>query len=313
MPLHHQAKLHLENAASLNVPVVTECTPQDLRNNLARRKKLFPTEIEPVASVQDDSIPGPSGDTPIRIYKPEDDAPYPLIMFFHGGGWMIGDLDAEDTTCRGLCRRVGAVVVSVDYRLAPETLFPGAVNDCYSATVWAAQNASKLGANPSQIATAGTSSGGNLCAAVALKARDEGDPPIAHQLLFCPAIDYRFDRPSYIENAEGFGLTAQAMRWFWDQYLGYQSEDLHPYACPIRDQNLSGLAAATVITAEYDVLRDEAEDYADAMSAAGVDVQCTRYDGMIHGFNAQLGIIDRAKEALNEAATRLNASFSGIR
>ena len=305
MPLHHQVKSYLEKLASLDAPAVTESTPEALRAIQVQRKNLFPTEVEPVASIQDRSIPGPGGDMRIRIYEPEGEPPHPLIVLFHGGGWVIGDLDTEDTTCRGLCRRAGAIVVSVDYRLAPETHFPGAVDDCYAATVWAVRNVSKLGASPSQIVTAGTSSGGNLSAAVALKARDEGNPEIAHQILFCPAIDYRFDRRSYLENADGFGLTGQAMRWFWKQYLGDNRDGFHPYASPIRAQNLSGLPAATVITAEYDVLRDEAEDYADALTAAGVNVQRTRYSGMIHGFNTRVGIIDGAKEALDEAADRV--------
>jgi acetyl esterase len=231
-------------------------------------------------------------------------------MLFHGGGWVIGDLDNEDSTSRGLVNRVNAVLISVDYRMAPEDRFPAAPEDCYAATVWAVEHAAELGVDATNIAVAGTSAGGNLSAAVALMARDRGGPTIKHQVLYCPVIDRSFNRPSSVANAEGYGLTTEGMMWFWDQYIGSDGDGHHPYASVIRAEDLSGLADATVIAAEYDPLLDEAADYAASLKAAGNDVTFTEYAGMTHGFNGSFGLIDDAAKACDEAAAGILRSFA---
>lgn len=310
MPLHPQAKALLDRQVALGFPAPWDVTPDQARSNSRAGRLAIPTEQEPVGEISERTIPGPDGDIPIRIYHPATQGPHSLIMLFHGGGWVIGGLDTEDSTSRGLVNRVNAVLVSVDYRLAPETRFPGAVEDCYQATIWAAEHEDELCADASNLATAGTSAGGNLSAVVSQVARDRGGPAIKHQVLFCPVIDYNFDRPSYSCNAEGYGLTRDGMIWFWDQYIDQDGNGHNPYASPIRAESLKGLPDATVIAAEYDPLLDEAADYANALRAAGVDVTYTEYPGMTHGFNGSFGLIDAAREACDEASRRILTSFT---
>jgi len=310
MPLHPQVKDLMDRRAALGFADFRDVTPAVARANAVAAKATIPSDQEPVGEITERSIAGPVGEIPIRIYRPTTEGPHPLIMLFHGGGWVIGDLDSEDSTSRGLVNRVNAVLISVDYRMAPEVRFPGAPEDCYAATVWAVQHAEELGIDASNIAVAGTSAGGNLSAAVALMARDRGGPTIKHQVLFCPVIDHDFERPSVIANAEGYGLTRDGMIWFWDQYIGPDGDPLHPYASPIRAKDLSRLADATVIAAQYDPLLDEAADYASALKDAGNDVTFTEYKGMTHGFNGSFGLIDDAIKACEEASTGILRSFA---
>ena len=313
MTLHPEVVDFMAKTADLDLPVAGESTPEELRAATRQRRLLVRPVVENVGTVSEREIPGPGGNIPIRIYQPEGgDEPHPIVMVFHGGGWVVGDPDTEDVTSRSFCRRLNAVVVSVDYRLAPETPFPGAADDCYAATKWAADNADELGADASLIATAGTSAGGNLSAVVAVMARDRGGPRISHQVLYCPVIDFGPERGSYDEFADGFGLTKVGMIWFWDQYVPEKSDLDNPYVCPIRADSLAGLPDATVIVAECDVLRDEAEEYAQALADAGVDSRLTRYEGMMHGFNIQLGLIQAAEAAIDEAADRIAKSFSKV-
>ena len=310
MPLHTQVKDLMDRRAALGFADFREVTPAVARANAVAAKATIPADQEPVGEITERNIPGPAGEIPIRIYRPTTEGPHPLIMLFHGGGWVIGDLDAEDSTSRGLVNRVNAVLISVDYRMAPEVRFPGAPEDCYAATVWTVEHAEELGIDASNLAVAGTSAGGNLSAAVALMARDRGGPVIKHQVLFCPVIDHNFERPSVIANAEGYGLTRDGMIWFWDQYIGPDGDPLHPYASVIRAKDLSGLADATVIAAQYDPLLDEAADYAAALKAAGNDVTFTEYAGMTHGFNGSFGLIDDAVKACDEASAGILRSFA---
>ncbi|MDA1279185.1 MAG: alpha/beta hydrolase [Chloroflexi bacterium] len=312
MPLHPQVKKLMDRRGALGFPDNQDVSPEQARANSRAGRLAIPSEQEQVGEISERSIPGAAGDIRIRIYRPLTAGPHSLVMLFHGGGWVVGDLDTEDSTSRGLVNRVNAVVVSVDYRLAPETRFPGAPEDCYAATVWAIEHAQELGVDASKLAVAGTSAGGNLSAAVALMARDRGGPAIKHQVLFCPVIDYSFDRSSYIANATDYGLTRNGMIWFWEQYLGPggESSGHSPYASPIRAENLAGVADATVIAAEYDPLLDEAADYANSLKAAGVDVTYTAYAGMTHGFNGSFGLIDAARKACDEASGRILASFA---
>jgi len=308
--LHPQVVAMMQKVAALNLPPNWKVTLQQARANSRLARTSVELQIEPVHSVEDRTIPGPAGSIAIRVYRPDDRPGHPLVMLYHGGGWVVGDLDTEDTTCRGLCNRVNAVVVSVDYRLAPETVFPGAVKDCYAATLWAVDHAVELGINPSQIATSGTSAGGNLSGAVSMVARDRAFPAIAHQVLFCPIIDCDFDRPSYIKNGVDYGLTRDSMIWFWDQYTPSSTDRHSPYVSLIRSRDLSGLPDATVIAAEYDPLLDESVAYAESLTTAGVKTCCTVYEGMTHAFNVRTGVLDAAKHALDKAAAGIRESFA---
>ena len=311
--LHPETVAFMEKTAALNIPAFGSVSAEELRAETDRRNKAIPPTIEPVRRVVRRKINGPDGEIPLRIYLPANaEPPYPVIMVFHGGGWTIRSYELEGPTSRGLANRVGALVISVQYRLAPETRFPGAADDCYAATEWAIENASEFGGDASKLAVAGTSAGGNLSAAIAQMARDRNGPKISHQVLFCPVIDHDFTRASYDEFAEGYGLTNAGMRWFWDNYLGPDGDGSNPYASPIQADDLSGLPDATVIVAECDVLRDEGEDYAAALESAGVDTRLTRYEGFLHGFNVQPGHIQAADSALDEAADRIRKSFANI-
>ena len=268
-------------------------------------RKMPDDMLPPIYHVEDSAISGETGEIPIRIYRPNDDRELPLLMWFHGGGWVLGDLDTGEFKCRKLAHDVGCVVVSVDYRCAPETPFPGAIDDCFAATLWAASSADELGVDPSHIAVAGDSAGGNLAACVALRARDAG-LNLVFQLLVYPVIEANFDRASYSENAEGYLLTASAMKWFWDCYVPNIADRNHPDVAPICASDLSGLPPALVMTAEFDPLRDEAEDYGQALKAAGVDTVTRRYIGMTHAFymlptETPVAEIDAATDESTEA------------
>ena len=307
MPLEPQVKAVLDELAALGAPPVNTLPPAVARANFEAR----PREAGPeVAKVEDRRIPSPAGDIPVRIYTPAGTGDFPVLVWFHGSGWVIGSLNTTDPECRDLANGAGCVVVSVDYRMAPEAKFPSAVEDCYAATAWAANNATTLNADSQRIAVGGSSSGGNLAAAVALMARDKGGPPLAHQLLVVPVTEHDFGNESYRQNGEGYGLTREAMVWFWDQYLRDEADAHNPYAAPMRAKDLSGLPPALVITAEFDPLRDEGEAYARRLREASVLTTCTRYDGMFHGFFSMSASIDKAREAVSEASAALSAAFA---
>ena len=221
----------------------------------------------------------------------------------------MGSLDSVDGTCRRMCVGTGAVVVSVDYRLAPEHKFPAAADDCYAATAWAAANAASLNADSSRVAVGGESAGGNLAAVVPLMARDKG-PSIVFQLMVYPVTERNFGTNSYSSNADGYGLTHLGMAWYWDHYMAQDSDAENPYAAPMKATDLSGLPPAMVITAEYDPLRDEGEAYAARLQAAGIPTVCTRYEGQIHLFYALPDIIDDGKKAVSQACEALRAAFA---
>jgi acetyl esterase len=289
-PLHHQSvaqarAFHDQDAAALNGPAA------------------------PVAAVGDRVVPGPAGELPVRVYTPEGEPPFPIVVWFHGGGWVVGTLDTYDPLCRALAAAVPAVVVSVGYRLAPEHPWPAAVEDAYAATLWASRNAAGLGGAQDRLAVAGDSAGGNLAAVVALGARDRGGPAIAFQLLVYPALDAAADTASWRDHAEGFHLTAAGMRWYWDHYLG-GADGRAPDASPLRAAFLSGLPPALVIVAEHDVLRDEGEAYAARLAGAGVAATATRYPGMVHGFFRWRAVTATADTALAEAAAALGSALA---
>lgn len=309
MPLHPQVlpMIELLNQSMAGLPATDVMEISTMREVSLAPPALNPT---PVGRVEDRRIPGPAGEIPVRIYTPEGSGPFPLIAFFHGGGFVLCSLETHDELCRAMCRDAGAVVVSVDYRLAPEAKYPAAADDCYAATAWCAAHAAELGADAARLVVAGDSAGGNLAAVTALRARDLGAPRIRHQVLIYPATHCDFDTPSYRENAQGYFLTADAMRWFWAHYLANPAQASEPYACPAHAADLKGLPPATVITAEYDPLRDEGEDYAAQLRAAGVPVVLKRYDGMIHGFVSMGDVFDDARAAQRLIAGQLRAAWA---
>jgi acetyl esterase len=290
MPLDPPIAAVLELLASSGTPMsMVDGTPQQAREGFRTMTVGLrdPATLAPVRSVEDRTIPGPAGDIAIRTYRPESDGPLPTVLFFHGGGFVIGDLDTQDDHARLICHDVDAVVVSVDYRLAPEHPFPAGFEDCLAATRWVADNVEDLGGDPDRIAVSGDSAGGNLSAAVALTTTREGGPRLAAQLLIYPGVDFRDDEalhPSRVENGEGLFLTAEDMRWFQNHYLHDEAHVSDPRASVLLAPDLSGLPPAVVGTGEYDPLRDEGEAYAKALEAAGVKVVLRRYDGLIHGF-----------------------------
>lgn len=260
----------------------------------------------PVRAVENRAIPGPGGSMPIRIYRPEAVGLLPVLMFFHGSGFVVLDLDSHDDICRRLCRDAQYIVVAVDYRLAPEHKFPAAPDDCLAATRWVADHASEIGGDATRIAVAGDSAGGCLAAVTALRVRDEGGPVLRGQLLFFPVTDY-YDPPtaSYAQFAQGYGLTQMGMRWFWDHYLTHPNEADDPRASPLRASSFAGLPPACVLTAEYDVLRDEGERFAARLVEAGVAATLQRCDGLNHGFIKWAGEIEAATAAVTFACAWL--------
>jgi acetyl esterase len=307
MPLDPQAQKVLEQLAALGLPPNHTVSPAQARINAKARPRAAGPEV---AKVEDRQIPGSGPAVPVRIYTPVGPGPFPVLVWFHGGGWVIGDLESADPTARHLAVGAGCVVVSVDYRLAPETKFPGAADDCYAATVWAAQNAAQLNGDASRIAVGGDSAGGNLAAAVSLMARDRKASPLAFQLLVYPVTARDFNTPSYRQNANGYLLTRDGMQWYWDHYLNQAAEAENPYAAPLVAKDLTGLPPALVITAEMDPLRDEGEAYAQRLQAAGIPTQYTCYDGMIHGFFGMPAVLDKGKQAIAEANTALRQVFA---
>ena len=263
---------------------------------------------EVVADVRDlviDTLPP----IPARLYRPRSGM-LPLLVYFHGGGWVVGSVAVSDPFCRALANASGCAVVSVEYRLAPEDRFPAAADDAYAATRWSADHAADLGIDASRIAVGGSSAGGNLAAVVALMARERGTPAIAFQLLHVPVVDHDFDTPSYRANGAGFGLTLKGMRWFWDLYAPDPKMRDEPYASPLRAKDLSGLPPAHVVTAECDPLRDEGKAYATRLQKAGVAATYVEYPGMVHGFTGMAMSIPMGRTAINEMGAALRTALA---
>jgi acetyl esterase len=261
-----------------------------------------PEQVVPVGGTEDRTVPGADGDLRARVYRPDAAGPLPTVVFLHGGGWVIGDLDTHDNMARNVCRHAEAVVVAVDYRLAPEHPFPAAADDAVAATRWIAQHLDEFGGDP-RLAVAGDSAGGNLAAVVAQALRDDGTP-LAAQFLVYPAVDAEGEYPSRVENAKGYFLEKDTMDWFYGHYAGAWEDAKDARLSPLHHGDLAGLPPAVVVTAEYDPLRDEGEAYGKALEAAGVHAEVLRYDGMIHGFFDMGGASPAAQAAIEESCTR---------
>ncbi len=266
-----------------------------------------------VAVVRDLSAPGQHGDIALRLYRHAsiDEAELqPCLIFLHGGGWVVGNLESHDGVCRELANRARCTVISVDYRLAPEHVFPAAVDDSWSATRWIAKNSSSLGIDPARLAIGGDSAGGNLATVVCLLARDSGGPDLCVQILIYPATDMTMSHASHVEFADQLPLTRASMTWFIETYLNSEADKVDWRASPSRAENFADLPTACIITAGYDPLRDEGEAYATALRAAGVSVSHTRFAGQIHGFLTMGRMIAATDDALTLAAEALRDAFT---
>lgn len=306
MPLHPQVQAHLERLAGSNFADLHTFAPEQVRQAMRLMTQSLGTG-EAVARVCDRIIATPAGELPVRIYHPQPDEPRPVIVFFHGGGFVLGDLDTHDGLARALANRTGRVVVSVDYPLAPEHKYPAAINAGFAATQWAASNAAEFGADGTNIAVAGDSAGGNLAAVVALMARDAGGPAITHQVLIYPDLDFRRSNVSIQEFAGMYGNISRAtQQWFMDHYLNGEHEKLDAFVSPLLARDLEQLPPAFILTAEYDALRDEGEQYGARLRDAGVPTTVTRYEGMIHEFIRWP--FDDAARALDDIAAVLRTA-----
>jgi len=308
MPLDPGLKFVLDQLAASPGPELHELPVAQARAYFDQMQLPRP-EVK-IAAVENRTIPGPAAEIPVRIYRPDGRAPLPALVFFHGGGWVIGSLETHDASCRDLANGAGCVVVSVDYRLAPEHRYPAAAEDCFAATKWVAAHANELGVDPKRTAIGGDSAGGNLTAVVAQMARDRRGPALRFQLLIYPVTDADFTRASYRENAEGYLLSTKAMEWFWGHYVPEPSQRTEAYASPLQAKDLAGLPPAFVITAEYDPLRDEGEAYAKRLAQAGVPTECKRYDGAIHGFFSMGLLAQVARDAVDDAVAALRAGLA---
>ncbi|HEY8681348.1 MAG TPA: alpha/beta hydrolase [Candidatus Dormibacteraeota bacterium] len=309
MTLDPEAQAYLDASAALGLPSIAEQGAVAARHAVRLRAPELAGEPEPVARVEDHTLPGPAGSIPVRLYAPAASSPLLVLAYFHGGGWVTGDLDTHDSACRGLANRAQCLVAAVDFRSAPEHRFPAALEDCWAAVEWLGRQAGELGGDPARLAVCGDSAGGNLAAAVALRARDRGAPPIAAQLLIYPVLDYDLETPSYQAKASGYGLTRDSMRWYWEQYLGEGGDGFAPEASPLRVADLSGLPPALIVTCEHDPLRDEGEAYAHRLAAAGVPVEHVDEPGMIHGYFRMAGVIGRARKTWDDCARFLDERF----
>lgn len=307
--LDPQVRQYLEAIASQNLPSITGMTPREARERFEAATALIAPGPE-VATVEDHHFAIERGRLRARVYRAELDSASPALVYFHGGGWVVGGIESHDALCRSLARECGVSVVSVDYALAPEHRFPVAATDAFAATSWVAQNARELGLDPRRIAVGGDSAGGNLAAVAAIQARNAGGPALRFQLLLYPITDCDLNTSSYTENANGFLLTRAEMAWFWDHYEPDHARRSDPLAAPLRVENATGLPPGLVITAEFDPLRDEGEAYARKLQAAGVEIRASRYRGMIHGFVRRHELFDQGRAALAECAAALRAALA---
>ena len=311
--LHPQARALLDFIEQRGVPPTHTLAPAEARSFYLERRFFTQPAPPEVADVRELEAEGPHGAIPLRLYRPLGSAAgavLPVLVYCHGGGWVIGDLDTHDTLCRELANAAGCAVVAVDYRLAPEHRFPAAVDDCLAATVWVRRHAAALGVDAKRLAIGGDSAGGNLAAVVALLARDAGDLPIVFQLLIYPATDQRRGAPSHQANGQGYLLTADSMNYYHDHYLPDPAQDLDWRASPLLRDDLTRLPPAFVLTAGYDPLRDEALMYSQRLSEAGNRATHICFERQIHGFITMGKVLDEANTAVALCAAELRRAFA---
>jgi acetyl esterase len=310
MPLHPAAEPLVKLLADSDLAFRADSTPESMRTAMNVAARSAPALD--VYAVDDLEIPGPEGSLRLRVYRPSAEPELPILVWLHGGGWVTGSLETHDYLCRMLCDTSDAIVVSVDYRLAPETKFPGGVDDCVAAWQWITTNAVELGGDRDRVALGGDSAGGNLAAVVAIVARDEHLPIPVLQLLVYPVTDHEFDSASMVDNAEGYFLLTEQMRWFFDEYASTPADFADWRMSPLRAPDLEGLPAAVVITAEYDPLRDQGEAYAQRLRDAGVPTQAVRAEGLFHGFFGMHTFLPPARESWDTAIAALRAAFGKV-
>ncbi len=308
MPLHPAVKALLDQVAAQESPSLSDQGVQMVRDGYVAARG-FLSEKPDVANVEDRAISGPAGDIPVRIYTPAGQGPYPILVYYHGGGWVIGSIETHDGISRAYANAAGCIVVNVDYRLAPEHKYPAAADDAFAALNWVADHAAEFDGDPSRIAVGGESAGANLAAVVAQLAREAGGPALAYQILAYPVTNLAFDTESYETNADGYFLTQESMRWFWSLYLNNESEGADPKASPLLREDVSGLAPGIVIAPEFDPLRDEGIAYGKRLQEAGVDFEVWVADGMIHEFLGMTNILPESKAAIERLAANLKTAF----
>ena len=306
--LDPQARALLTAMAAAALPPLKEMTAGNARRLIEGAAEQMNPPIPKVGSIRELIITGPGGELPLRIYTPDGPGPFPVIVFIHGGGWVLYLPKHYDAPCSHICTGASCIVVSVDYRRSPETKFPGPLDDCKAAFHWIREHAHEIGGDPSKIIIAGDSAGGNLAAALTIRNRDEKGPEILGQILIYPALAwYDPPTPSFLEFSDGYSLTKDAMVWFWDQYLVSNDQIANPYAVPMKAPAFTGLPKTLIIVSGYDPLRDEGIDFEKRLRSAGVPVTLIDYEGMIHGFISFLGILDDAKKAIAQICEWLNS------
>ncbi len=308
---HPQVQAVLQMIDDQPVPPTHAVSVEEARNQLEAMAAMR-GDGEEVAAVENFDIQGPGGALPVRLYQPDGDGPHPVLVYFHGGGFVIGSLKTHDSLCRSVTNAADCAVLSVDYRLAPENPFPAAVEDAYAAVSWVAEHGEHIDVDTDRIAVGGDSAGANLSAATTLAVQDRGGPDLAHQALIYPAVSSPVlgeDFDSYEENAEGYFLETESMEWFVEQYVHDEIHLRNEYFAPLLAEDLSGVPSATILTAEFDPLRDEGTVYADRLEADGVDVTHDHYEDMIHGFASMVGVVDAADDAVERIAADLDTAF----
>ena len=304
MVLDKQSQELLKQTRALNLPPVYTVSPVEARKQVNARPRLPGPQLPKVKYF---SIPVDGVNINCRLYIPDVDQTLPVLVWFHGGGWVTGNVEGSDGVTRHLASGSGCAILSVDYRLSPEVKFPGPLGDCYSVTKWVYENAETLNVDKNKISVGGDSAGGNLAAAVCLKAKDEGEFPLVSQLLIYPCVDTDFTRKSYKENKDDYALTATAIKWFWEQYINSDSDMLNPYVCPLKYEDHSGLPEACIIVAQHDPLFDEGIDYHNKLKNANVKSKLIKYSGVMHGFYSNIGVLDKSQKAMDASCDFLRS------